>query len=162
MLEWIAVFERLKRDFPWIQLLVVGPKHEGEYSSRTLEAIRQTPGVTYLGTIPHAEMQAVYARADLFVLPSVREAAAVYHLEAMAHGLPVVVSDDNGTAAYVQNGVNGRVFASHDWDNDLERVMRELLSQPDRLRRMGDESRRIVQKEHGVERWLCVLRGGSR
>ena len=160
VLEWLRLFEQLERDYPWVRLMLVGPKHEDEYAARTLEAIERTRGVTYLGTVPHAEMPGVYAQADLFVLPSVQEAAAVSHLEAMAHGLPVIVSDDNGTAGYVQDGVNGRVFASGSWESDLERVMREVLDEPDRLREMGDESRRIVREQHGVDRWLPVLTGG--
>ena len=49
--------------------------------------------VVILGTVPDAEMPGWYQAADTFVFPSVKEGFGLVVLEAMAAGLPVVVSD---------------------------------------------------------------------
>ena len=47
-------------------------------------------------------------------LPSSDEPAAVSHLEAMSHSLPVICSDSNGTRCYIRQGENGYVFRTGD------------------------------------------------
>jgi glycosyltransferase involved in cell wall biosynthesis len=50
-----------------------------------------------LGFVPREEMPDVYGRADIFVLPSFNEGMSVALLEAMASGLPVIVTPTGGT-----------------------------------------------------------------
>ena len=46
--------------------------------------------VSLKGFIPYTEMSNVYEKADIFVLPSLRESGGSVLIEAMAHGLPIV------------------------------------------------------------------------
>jgi glycosyltransferase involved in cell wall biosynthesis len=69
-------------------LLVVGDGPE----RGTLAALGAR--VTHLARIEHERMPEVFAAADLFVLPSVGEGLPLSLIEAMASGLPCVVSDD--------------------------------------------------------------------
>jgi hypothetical protein len=54
-------------------------------------------------------MPAVYQEADVFVLPSQQEGMSIALLEAMASGLPVIVTDTGGTAELVTQGENGEI-----------------------------------------------------
>ena len=60
--------------------------------------------VSLLGTVPDEEMPAWYHAADAFVFPSVNEGFGLAALEAMAAGLPVVLTDLPVFAEYVSFG----------------------------------------------------------
>ena len=114
--------------------------------------------------VPHLEMGKHYARHDLFVLASRDEPAAVSHLEAMAHSLPVVCSDANGTNCYVKHGENGYLFRSGDVDDLVSRI-EGVIEDRDRLIEMGRRSYDLVRAEHTPRRYvdaLVEMAGGGR
>jgi glycosyltransferase involved in cell wall biosynthesis len=97
--------------------------------------------VRFLGYVPREEIARHYATAHVFILPSYNEGMSVALLEAMASGLPVVVTPTGGTSELVDPEVNGLVF---DWA-DVDRLtahLRRLASDRALARRMGDASRR--------------------
>lgn len=102
------------------------------------------------------EVQRLYAAHDLFILPSQGEPAAVSPLEAMAHSLPVICSDTNGTACYFRPGRNGFVFRSGDAQH-LAACIIEAIQDRDRLVALGAESYRIVLDEHPPDRYVNAL-----
>ncbi|MEN8675807.1 MAG: glycosyltransferase family 4 protein [Alteriqipengyuania sp.] len=66
----------------------------------------------FLGRVPRAQMQALYAEADVFVLPSIVEGSATVTYEAMAQGLPVITTPNAGSL--VEDGTHGRVLPAGD------------------------------------------------
>lgn len=106
--------------------------------------------------LPFATVQELYATHDLFVLASRGEPAAVSPLEAMAHSLPVICSDSNGTACYVSHGRNGFVFRTDD-AADLAACIRQAVGDRDRMVAMGDESYRRVLDVHAPSRYADAL-----
>ena len=97
--------------------------------------------------LPFSRVQELYAIHDLFILPSSAERAAVSVLEAMAHGLPVICSDSNGTKCYIDKGQNGYVFRSDDL-HDLVANMRLNLEDRASLVEMGRRSYQLVLERH--------------
>jgi glycosyltransferase involved in cell wall biosynthesis len=57
--------------------------------------------------VPHAELPALYATADLYLWPAINEAYGMAFLEAQATGLPVVAGRTGGVPAVVAAGVTG-------------------------------------------------------
>jgi glycosyltransferase involved in cell wall biosynthesis len=96
--------------------------------------------VTFAGYVPRERIAAHYAGAHVFVLPSYNEGMSVATLEAMAAGLPVVVTRTGGAAELVAEGVNGWIFAWGDVDA-LTDHLRRLAANRDLARRMGAASR---------------------
>ena len=77
----------------------------------------------------------------MLVFPSLwYEQFAITPLEAMALGVPVLVSDVARGATIVEDGVTGRFFPAGD-PSVLAAALRELLSDSVSLRRMGDAAR---------------------
>ena len=68
----------------------------------------------------------------------------------MAHGLPDIVAKGDGTQDDLVRAGNGWQIPPEDFDA-LVRTMRDALSDVSRLRRMGDESFRIVSEEINLE-----------
>src|SRR5262249_7874454 len=84
-------------------------------SALRAEADRLGVDVTWLGFVNQRDMARVYAAADCLALPSDRESWGLVVNEALATGLPVVVSDAVGCAPdLVRPGETGRRFALGD------------------------------------------------
>ena len=106
--------------------------------------------------LPFDEVQRLYAAHDLFVLPSQGEPAAVSPVEAMAHSLPVICSDSNGTACYIRQGRNGFIFRSGDVHH-LARCITQAIEDRGQLSRMGAESYQQVLNLHHPSRYVAAL-----
>ncbi len=74
--------------------------------------IRLAPG----DPLPHLQ------RANVYVHPSYEDGFAYAPMEALACGVPVIVTADTGMKEYVQDGVNGYVVPTGDWEALLERL----------------------------------------
>src|SRR5204862_7175129 len=61
---------------------------------------------------PMRDVENAYAAADLFVFLPIYEPSANVVVEALAAGLPIVTSAQNGASELIQEGVNGSVVQS--------------------------------------------------
>jgi glycosyltransferase involved in cell wall biosynthesis len=93
-----------------------------------------------------ADVRPYLAAADVFVLSSDREGLPLVLLEAMAFGLPCVVSDAGGAREAVRDGVNGFVVEPGSAPA-LEEGIERLFASPELRARMGESSRRIAEQE---------------
>lgn len=103
--------------------------------------------VTVKTNVPRREMEREYLASDVYVIPSTREMASVSQLEAMSYSLPVICSDTNGTACYVEDGVTGYQFRDCD-QADLLAKLDQLLSDRERMRAMGAAGYRAVAEKY--------------
>lgn len=96
--------------------------------------------VVFAGVVPHAEMPQRYAESDVFVLPSYNEGMSVALLEAVAAGLPVVVTETGGTAELVEH--NGLIVP---WANPvaLADALETFLRGPVMLRETSQRMREV-------------------
>ena len=118
--------------------------------------------VCFKTTLSYKEVQREYQKHDFFVLPSRDEPAAVSHLEAMSHSLPVICSDSNGTQCYIRPGENGYVFRTDELDHLVD-CMERIISNRAKLKEMGARSYDLVVSEHSpakyVERMALIAEG---
>ncbi len=127
------------------------------------EALAQRLGVAqqveFAGYVPREHIPARVAAAHVFALPSYNEGMAIAALEAMAAGLPVVLTRTGGTDELVEEGVNGLTFDWADVDQ-LTAHLRRLATDRALARRMGVASRtRAMQFSWDViaERYLQLF-----
>ena len=86
------------------------------------------------------DVAAFLESADLFVLPSRSEGFSNAILEAMAAALPVVATDVGGNAEAIRHGETGLIVPAND-PTALALAINELLSEPARMRSMGEAGR---------------------
>ena len=98
-------------------------------------------------------VQAAYADADLFCLPSLQEGFGIVFLEAMAAGLPVVAGDAAAVPEVVDDGTTGLLVDPRDPAAVAGALLR-LLDDADLRRSMGRAGRERV-RAYG---WLRVAR----
>lgn len=95
--------------------------------------------VRFLGYVPREQIAQYYGTAHVFVLPSYNEGMSLAVLEAMAAGLPVVVTPTGGTEELVTDGVNGLTFKWGDVDT-LAKHLKVLAEDRPLAREMGLQS----------------------
>jgi phosphatidylinositol alpha-1,6-mannosyltransferase len=97
--------------------------------------------VHFRGYVPRDDIHHYYKSSHVFVLPSYNEGMSVATLEALAAGLPLVVTGANGKNELVEDGVNGFTF---DWgDKKMLAIHLRKLAEDRRLaRKMAEASRR--------------------
>jgi len=78
---------------------------------------------TYAGVLPKLDLQKLYATGSVFVLPSLADSFSLATLEAMACGLPVIISENTGAADVVENGRHGFVVPIRDAASIREKLI---------------------------------------
>ncbi|MCG8708345.1 glycosyltransferase family 4 protein [Brenneria sp. 4F2] len=87
------------------------------------------------------------AAADLLMHPAYQEAAGIVLLEAIAAGLPVMVTEVCGYAFYIDKAQAGRVIPSPYSQDALNAALQDALSAPDSLRSWAHNARRFADSE---------------
>jgi len=126
-------------------LVIVGDGPARQYFEAQAEAIY--PAARFVGAMHGAELDPYFAGADLFVLPGTGGLAVQ---QAMAHGLPVIVAQGDGTQEDLVRPGNGWLIRPDD-QQDLNERLADALSDVKRLRKMGKESYRITVEEINLQ-----------
>jgi glycosyltransferase involved in cell wall biosynthesis len=117
------------------------------------ELLRDMPAnVRWLGAMAHDDAAKELQRADVFVLPSLEDAHGLVTIEAMATGLPVVVTDHAGTSELITNGLEGLVVPAGKVTPLMEALQRLLDDKPLRVR-MASAARQRLQTDGSWEHY---------
>jgi phosphatidylinositol alpha-1,6-mannosyltransferase len=119
--------------------------------------------VVFTGSVPWAELPALYAAGDVYAMPCRTRAAGldveglgIVYLEASATGLPVVAGDSGGAPDAVLEGETGYVVPGRDVAAIAGRIA-DLLGDPERARAMGAAGRCWVEREWRWEKQAARL-----
>ncbi len=112
--------------------------------------------VTVKSNVARRDMEREYLAADLYVIPSTREMASVSQLEAMSYSLPVIVSDTNGAACYVEDGVTGLWFRDCD-EVDFQDKLDYMLSDRERMKEMGAAGYQALSEKYNYETYFETI-----
>jgi len=126
-----------------ICLLVVGKDDPNPYLVRIRE--RGLNGrVTFLP--PRPDVEAYYAAADAYVAPSLEDAFALPPAEAMACGLPVIVSSQAGVSEIIKDGVDGLILKDPRDPEELSRLLQLLYSDKSLQERLSQNASQTAQQ----------------
>lgn len=142
----LEVFADLHRLDPSRHLVFIGADATGEVVERLrarTDELGLAHAVTFAGRVDSLEKAVWYRAMDLFVFPSLLEGFGLAVVEAMAAGVPAVVSNRGSLPEVVDDGVTGLVCDVMDRPGFVRRV-HDLLADPDRLRAMGALAARTV------------------
>ncbi|MBZ5527156.1 MAG: glycosyltransferase family 4 protein [Acidobacteriia bacterium] len=129
------------RDLP-IHLLVVGADDQSVFLP-VIEKLGLQGRVHFTGS--SADVMQFYAAADVYSSPSLDDSFALPPLEAMACGLPVITSVNNGGSQTITEGVDGFVLQDPLDSAALARLLRCLYEQAPLRSRIGENAARTVQ-----------------
>ena len=142
----ISAFGKLRRKRDDIVLVIAGT---GPYQDelKSLQESQNIPDIIFTGYLPEEEKPAFYKMTDIFVLPTLRDPWGLTINEAMICERPIVTTEDAGAKELVRD--NGLVVPSGNEDA-LYSALEELLSDKEKLKRMGESSWQIIQ-EYSIE-----------
>lgn len=136
---------------PW-RLTIAGPSDRNSEALAALHAaIRETglgDRITLIGAVSTAELDTLYATADLFLMPSLYEGYGMVLAEAMARGLPVVCTTGGAAAETVPPDAGIKVPPGD--EKALSDAILRVLNNPGLRRRMGEAS---WAAGHKLPRW---------
>lgn len=136
----IEALRRLTAEGLDLQLELVGTGDaEGDLRRQVADA-KLEARVNFVGYVPREQIGASFQAAHVFALPSFNEGLALAALEALASGMPLLLSQTGGTSDLIAEGVNGLSFAWADVDA-LTTHLRRLASDRKLARRMAGASR---------------------
>jgi len=133
-----AAYEQLRKEGLPVRLLLVG---DGPYAS---EMRKQLPSAIFTGYLKGETLARAYASADIFGFPSTTDTYGNVVVEAMATGIPVVVSNLGGPKELVDDGRNGLITRALDV-TDFTNGLRQLVEDPAQRHSMGAIGRETVK-----------------
>lgn len=143
-----------------VRLRMVGEDWGGAVRVKELaRALGIADRIELPGPVPRDVLRREYARADLFVLPSLFEPFGIVLLEAMAAGLPIIASRVGGIPEVVEEGRNALLVPPGDVDA-LAEAMRRLIADESLARRFSAASYDRVGRfswEHLVGRFVDLF-----
>jgi starch synthase len=107
-----------------------------------------------------AQLEQLFHRCVLFVMPSLYEPFGIAPLEAMVHQLPCILTNRWALREMVVPGLTGELVECGSVE-DLTEKLRDLLREPQRLKEMGDEARLLALEHYTwdkvAERMLAAM-----
>jgi glycosyltransferase involved in cell wall biosynthesis len=152
---------------PDLYLLIVGPNNKNENPSLDEGFVNDlyslliqnnlSERVSFIGLIQDRQNLAeVYRASDIFVFPSNKEGLGNVILEAMASGLPVLVSRLPVLDKIIKHGENGLVVPIGDIEA-LKDAILMLSNNSAYAKKLGVAAKNYVRGEHGFATWQSQL-----
>ncbi|MDD2707507.1 MAG: glycosyltransferase [Verrucomicrobiae bacterium] len=129
-------YEQLWKERQDVLLAVVG---EGPYAVELKKRLPRESAV-FTGFLSGEALCRAYASSDVFVFPSTTDTFGNVVLEAMASGLPAIVSDQGGPRESVKEGVTGMITRARDAQSLLS-AMRQCAGDASLRSRMSEAAR---------------------
>jgi len=128
------------------ELIVAGEGDRSRYKD-LLDELQLEKKIIFLGRVE--DVTALYLQSSVFVLPSRQEGMSNVLLEAMAIGMPCVVTNVSGSNDLVMNGIDGLLVESGDVDS-LANAIVYMLKNNDDATKMGEAGRNTIEQNYEI------------
>jgi len=145
LLQWLSA---VRKRCPQVHLLHAGSAIEADVARRFRGFARANPWVHHLDEIPHNEIDSFLRAGDVYASASRSEGMPHAVREAMAVGLPVLLSDNPGHRSMAEDDREALFFQNAE---SFERCAVRLVEEVDLRRKMGSCARVRVARELGTQ-----------
>jgi glycosyltransferase involved in cell wall biosynthesis len=114
-----------------------------ENAQPIVEEYRDDPTIEFVGWVD--DPAELYRQASVFVFPSIEDGFGMVVTEAMAAGLPAIVSENTGAKDCIREGIDGEIVPIRD-SKALAKEIQRMHDNPDRCHQMGQNARSTVEQ----------------
>jgi glycosyltransferase involved in cell wall biosynthesis len=139
-------FVRVATANPDVNLILLGGGSQGGKIRQILMNGGVLDRVHFGGHVRQADLPRWYHMADLYISPSHVDGSSVSLMEALACGLPCLVSDIPGNKEWIEDGVNGWLYRDGDTDDLAGKILSAIDSRK-LLMRMGELARKTAEEK---------------
>lgn len=161
----IEILPEMRRQINEANLVVVGNGPELGNLRGLARELGLQEYVSFVGRVPHEKVPYYLRAADVFVLYSGYEGLPHVVLEAMATGVPVILSDKGGNREVVEDGVNGLLVPIGNQEKLKEAILR-VLQDKELAGEFVEKSRKRLEQAFSwdvlMERTLEILQATVR
>ncbi len=149
----LQAFPQVKAYVPEAKLVIAGGGSRAHLEA-FVRFLRMEPSVHFTGFIPDEDLLRLYRVVDVAVYPSLYEPFGIVALEAMAAGVPVVVSDTGGLREVVQHERTGIITWAGNAESLAWGILR-VLQDPRGAQQRAARAQRVVQRAFN---WARIAR----
>ena len=152
----INAFSCVAEQFPGVPLFIIGKDENKNYGVALRLQVKKLGlenRVRFTGPRPQSQLALWMSEAAVLVLPSTSEGLGRVIIEAMATATSVIGSDVGGIPELIKDGVNGFLIPPGD-EQALAEKLRWVLSNPDKVRAMGQTGRTFAQQVFSTESYI--------
>lgn len=154
----LSAFEQLHHRYPRIRLLLIGSGPNEKEIRRKLGTMNSSSHIHLMGY--RQDISNLLSATDIFVLPTEREGMSNAILEAMAAGLPCVITDIPVNRELVSDGRTGLLFDYKD-ARHLCQKLDQLITNEVLRQEIGKAAQQYTQVNHSLQvvadRWLQLI-----
>ncbi len=137
-------------------LTLVGDGPDRARIEKAIEQLQLGDRIVLTGALNQAAVRAHFARADIFVLPSLAEGIPVVLMEAMSSGVPCISTPVNGIPELIQHERTGLLATPGDLDS-LTTQLRRLIREPELRRSLAQAAHTKVLANFDLGRNVARL-----
>ncbi len=131
---------------PDVNLILLGGGSQGAKIRQILMNGGVMERVHFGGHVSQADLPRWYHMADLYISPSHVDGSSVTLMEALASGLPCVVSDIPGNQEWIKDGVNGWFFRDGDVNDLVEKILSAIKNRKS-LKKISESARQTAEQK---------------
>ena len=131
---------------PDVNLILLGGGSQGGHIRQILMKGGVMERVHFGGQVGQRDLPRWYHMADVYISPSHVDGTSVTLLEALASGLPCLVSNIAGNKEWIEDGVNGWLFRDGDVDDLAEKILSAIKSRRS-FKKIGEVARKTAEEK---------------
>ena len=158
----IKAFARILEKYPNAEYCIVGDGPLKDDLLNLIETSNVKNSISVLGWMQQHDILDLMDRCTILLAPSItdsngeKEGIPVVLMEAMAKGLAVISTFHSGIPELVIDNKTGLLVAEKDVDG-LVNKMEYLISNPDKIKKMAIEARKVVEKHYKIQKLNKIL-----
>jgi len=129
-----------------VNLILLGGGSQGQHIRQILMNGGVIDRVYFGGQVGQRDLPRWYHMAEIYISPSHVDGSSVTLMEALASGLPCIVSDIPGNKEWIEDGVNGWLFQDGDVDNLAEKILYAIKSRRS-FKKIGEAARKTAEQK---------------
>lgn len=107
------------------------------------QELKRCNNINYIGTVPHSKIAEYFEKSDIFILPSLAEGSSLSVYEALASGMPCIVTENVGSV--ITNSFDGIIIETKDVSSIVSSI-ETFINSPELVENMSKNSKETLSK----------------